>query len=94
MGQQMYYRITKRVGQEKTIIVFSCFYFLPLIPERIRPKPCRAMAFGQACVTSHTFLSGKGKCQDITFPLVFAQAYAYQEVNFSLYLHRVTLIRM
>ena len=39
-------------------------------------------------------LSGKGKCQDIAFPLVFAQAYVYQEVNFSLYLHRVTLIRM
>lgn len=50
--------------------------------------------FWAASVSSHTFLSGKGKRQDITFPLVFTQAYAYQEVNFSVYLHRVTLIRM
>lgn len=50
--------------------------------------------FWATSVSSHTFLSGKGKRQDITFPLIFAQAYVYQEVNFSLYLHRVTLIRM
>lgn len=49
--------------------------------------------FWATSVSSHTFLSDKGKCQDIAFPLAFAQTYAYQEVNFSLYLHRVTLIR-
>lgn len=58
------------------------------------PKALSGNGFWAACVTSHTFLSGKGKRQDIAFPLVFAQAYVYQEVNFSLYLHRVTLIRM
>ena len=51
-------------------------------------------SFWAACVSSHTFLSGKGKCQDIAFPLVFAQTYAYQKVNFSVYLHRITPIRM
>ena len=58
------------------------------------PKALSGNDFGAASARSHTFLSGKGKRQDIAFPLVFAQAYVYQEVNFSLYLHRVTLIRM
>lgn len=56
-------------------------------------KALSGNGFWAACVSSHTFLSGKGKRQDITFPLVFAQAYTYQEVNFSVYLHRITLIR-
>lgn len=57
------------------------------------PKALSGNGFWVACVTSHTFLSGKGKRQDIAFLLVFAQAYAYQNVNLSLYLHWVTLIR-
>lgn len=69
MGQQMYYRITKRVGQEKTIIVFSCFYFLPLIPERIRPKPCRAMAFGQPVSALTLFCPAKESVKTLPFPL-------------------------
>ena len=58
------------------------------------PKALSGNDFWTASARSHTFLSGKGKRQDITFPLAFAQAYAYQEVNFSLYLHRITPIRM
>ena len=69
MGQQMYYRITKRVGQEKIIIVFSCFYFLSLIPERIRPKPCRAMAFGQPASALTPFCRAKESVKTLLFPL-------------------------
>ena len=57
------------------------------------PKALSGNGFWAACVSPHTFLYGKGKRQDTTFPLVFAQAYTYQEVNFSVYLHRITLIR-
>ena len=57
------------------------------------PRALSGNGFWTASARSHTFLSGKGKRQDIAFPLVFAQAYTYQEVNFSVYLHRVTLIR-
>lgn len=69
MGQQMYYRITKRVGQEKTIIVFSCFYFLSLIPERIRPKPCRAMTLGQPVSALTPFCRAKESVKTLLFPL-------------------------
>lgn len=69
MGQQMYYRITKRVGQEKTIIVFSCFYFQPLIPEGIHPKPCRAMTFGQPVSALTPFCRAKESIKTLLFPL-------------------------
>ena len=56
-------------------------------------KALSGNGFWAASARSHTFLSGKGKRQDIAFLLVFAQAYVYKEVNFSVYLHRITLIR-
>mgnify|MGYP000736860949 CR=1 FL=1 len=57
------------------------------------PKALSGNGFWATSVSSQSCLSGKGKRQGIAFPLVFAQTYAYQEVNFSLYLHRVTPIR-
>lgn len=72
-------------------------FLLPLFPAsytgKDSPKALSGNGFWTASVSSHTFLSGKGKRQGIAFPLVFTQAYAYKEINFSLYLHRVTPIR-